>query len=310
LQIELPIEITEQKKKKMEKIVKINSTDQNGECLSINKDALLILNLKNLSHIRSWFAKEHPNYIEGGFVNREEVDKKELKMGFGRAKRILANCDLQINSLNEIFRFKFPKLSYICLIVRDYKNASEKLIKCFIFIQISLLIVLTADMNNILSYLIMTMIFLIVFNIPELSFQKENFLYKFILGSDNLSKDYVPPTFETISHLENMKFKDIERLRVKLKDKDKDKDSLFTKYRNMKKSIAKVQIIITTICNFLEKTKNLLLWKDPQRTTYFLILIFILYVFVSRLPIRIFMVFGGLLLPFFFYFLIILFSFG
>ena len=115
--------MTEQKKKKMEKtVVKINCTDQNGENLSPNNDGRLVLNLKNLSHIRSWFAKEHPNYIEGGFVNREEVDKKELKMGFGRAKRIVANCDLQINQLNEMFRFKFPKLSYICLIVRDYKN--------------------------------------------------------------------------------------------------------------------------------------------------------------------------------------------
>ena len=139
-------------------------------------------------------------------------------------------------------------------------------------------------MNNILSYITFTILFLIVFNIPALSFRKEN-----MFGLDIINPEFVEPVFETISQLDNRKFKDIERLRMKLKDKE----SILTKYRAMKKSIAKVQLIITTICNFLEKMKNLLLWKDPQRTTYFLILIFILFVFVSRLPIRVFVLLGG-----------------
>jgi len=90
--------------------------EQNQESVAIN-DAYLIVNLKNLSHIKSWFAKEHPNYCEGHYINREEVDKKELKMGFGRAKRIYSNINLQINNIDEIFRFKYPKLSYICFFV-------------------------------------------------------------------------------------------------------------------------------------------------------------------------------------------------
>ena len=149
-------------------------------------------------------------------------------------------------------------------------------------------------MNNILSYLTITIIILIIFNIPELSFRKDNFLYKHIVGFDNLNKEYVFPTIETITQQESRKFKDIERLRLKMKDKE----SILTKYRAMKKSIAKVQIIITSICNFLEKIKNLLLWKDPQRTTYFLVLMFILYVFVSRLPIRFFLLLGGFFIKF------------
>ena len=100
----------------MEKNVK--GGDINSENGGINNDAFLVINMKNLSHLKSWFAKEHPNYMEGMYINKEEVNKRELKMGFGRAKRIWANCALQINDINEIFRFKYPKLSYICLFVK------------------------------------------------------------------------------------------------------------------------------------------------------------------------------------------------
>lgn len=149
--------------------------------------------------------------------------------------------------------------------------------------------VLTADMNNILSYFMLTIILLLIFNIPDLTLRKDNFLYKYLVGFDNQNIDFVEPKIQTVSQVESKKFKDIERLCDKLKDKD----SILTKYRAMKKSIAKVQIIITTICDFLEKIKNLLLWKDPQRTTYFVILIFIIYVFVSRLPMRFFILLAG-----------------
>lgn len=100
----------------MEKSAKFANNEQGADSTSLN-EACLVVNLRNMSHIKSWFAKEHDNYIEGHYINKDEVDKKELKMGFGRAKRIFANCKLQINNINEIFRFKYPRLSYLCLIV-------------------------------------------------------------------------------------------------------------------------------------------------------------------------------------------------
>ena len=68
--------------------------------------------------------------------------------------------------------------------------------------------------------------------------------------------------------------------------KIKDNESYLSKYRAMKKSIAKMQFLIAKICNFIEKLKNLLKWSDPQKTFYFFIVIFILYVLVSRILIR------------------------
>ena len=128
-------------------------------------------------------------------------------------------------------------------------------------------------------------------NSPDLIVMKDNFLYRHIMALEYRNPDYVPATLKTISQQESLKFKHLDRLGMKLKDKE----SILAKYRAMKKSIAKVQIIICTICNFLEKVKNLLIWKDHQRTAYFLILTFIIYVFVSRLPIRFFILLGGFL---------------
>lgn len=84
------------------------------------------------------------------------------------------------------------------------------------------------------------------------------------------------------SILEARKFADINHLHMKIKDNE----SILSKYRAMKKSIAKMQFLIAKICNFIEKLKNLLTWSDPQKTFYFFIVIFILYVFVSRILIR------------------------
>lgn len=133
---------------------------------------------------------------------------------------------------------------------------------------------------------------LIIFNFPQISSKTNEFIKKFNL--DSLNPEFIEPEIETISQFESKKFKDIDRLFVKLKDNE----SILTKFRGLKKSIAQVQWIITTICNFLEKTKNLLLWKDPQKTTYFIILMFIIYVFVSRIPIRFFILLGGFFLFF------------
>lgn len=100
----------------MEKSTKANN-ENSGEQNPNNNDASIIVYMKNLSHAKSWFAKEHPFFIEGKFINKSVVDKKELKMGFSRVKRIVANCKVQINQINEVFRFKYPKISYISLIV-------------------------------------------------------------------------------------------------------------------------------------------------------------------------------------------------
>ena len=145
-------------------------------------------------------------------------------------------------------------------------------------------------MNNILSYISFMLMFFIIFNIPisEFSYRRDIFINKYLKG--DINKEYKEPLVETKTQVENQRFKNIESLDLR----DINNENLITRYNKMKKSIIQLRIIITYVCDFLEKIKNLVLWKDPQRTFFFLIFIFIFYVFASKLPIRIFVILGGL----------------
>ena len=88
------------------------------DILNCPEEPLLLINMRNLSHIKSWFAREHQDYVEGCYMDKKTVIKKELKMGFGRLKRIYANSKLSIRNFNNVFRFKYPRFSYFCLVVK------------------------------------------------------------------------------------------------------------------------------------------------------------------------------------------------
>lgn len=206
----------------------------------------LIINMRNLSHIKSWFAREHPNYVEGCFMDKKTVIKRELKMGFGRIKRIISNIRLIIRNLDDVFHFKYPRFSYFALIL-------------------SFLFGLFGDLNNILSYITFLIIVIIIYQYPEVKFRIDKILEKYFLNDKLINKDYVIPQIEKISSFESKKCADINRLRMKIKDTE----SILTKYRAMKKSIAKMQFFIMTICNFFEKIKNLANWSDPQKNILF-----------------------------------------
>jgi hypothetical protein len=43
---------------------------------------------------------------------------------------------------------------------------------------------------------------------------------------------------------------------------------------------------LDAICDFFEKTKNLIKWEEPRLTKYFLLFSIVLFIFVTFLPIR------------------------
>lgn len=50
-------------------------------------------------------------------MDKKNPNKKELKMGFGRMKRIVANVQLGVEGLDDVFHFKYPRFSYFIMIV-------------------------------------------------------------------------------------------------------------------------------------------------------------------------------------------------
>jgi hypothetical protein len=141
-------------------------------------------------------------------------------------------------------------------------------------------------MNQLLSYIILIFILITIYQHPVLEEIINNFLNQKFFAPEHRSKIYVNPLVQTIEQIETNKTADIQRFKMKIKDKE----SMYAKYQVMKKSIAKLQILLTKLCNFFEKMKNLTNWSDPQKTAFFLVFLLSAYTFTSTLPLRFFFV--------------------
>lgn len=65
----------------------------------------------------------------------------------------------------------------------------------------------------------------------------------------------------------------------------KDKGML-SSYRDAKKGTAATIQKIENVCDFVEKTRNLIQWEDLHMTRIFLLLLVVLFIFVTFLPLR------------------------
>lgn len=114
----------------------------------------------------------------------------------------------------------------------------------------------------------------------------KNFLKHFF--NENLINDnFIIPKVETIDHSECKKFSDINRFKGKLKS---TKRTYLDKIKLMKKSLAALQIYITTFCNLLEKISNLIIWREPQKTLNFYLFTIFCFFFTVRFPFRYFFI--------------------
>lgn len=73
-------------------------------------DSYLNFSLKNLSGFGSWFATQNS-------VNKMQLNKKELKIGYYRVKRLQGLFNLGKNDWKSVLRFKYPKFSCLTLLV-------------------------------------------------------------------------------------------------------------------------------------------------------------------------------------------------
>jgi len=69
-------------------------------------------------------------------------------------------------------------------------------------------------------------------------------------------------------------------------------DGLMKQYKTFKKSMALLDIALTTVSNFFEKWKNLIMWTDPQRTFYFIIFSVCAYCVIEAFSMRILLLFS------------------
>lgn len=104
------------------------------------------------------------------------MDKQELKVSFDRLKRILANQSLCLASLNEVFRFKFPVFSWVCLLG-------------------SLITTWVVQVNDLLSYLLCLLVVYILSQHPHLHLT--HLLSRLFFQPNHLNPTYSAPLVQT-----------------------------------------------------------------------------------------------------------------
>ncbi len=79
----------------------------------------------------------------------------------------------------------------------------------------------------------------------------------------------------------------------KWKYKIEDEDNLVTLLLLIKRILAGLTIMLTKTAGFFEKVKNLITWREPLRTSLFIVAGLIIYCVLSILPLRWVIIFGS-----------------
>ena len=131
-------------------------------------------------------------------------------------------------------------------------------------------------MDHLIENLLMMIIILTISKHDEVS----RYISKYI-NFDSLffkDKDFNPnyrnPLVFTITEAENRKILDPKKFQNMDANEQK---GIYQAYKTFKKSMAFLDITLTAISNFFEKSKNLIIWEDKRRSLYFMLFTFIAY---------------------------------
>ena len=183
-----------------------------------------------------------------------------------------------INSDTFIFYFFYPRFS-VC---------------CWIFLQ---LFIYFFDIHYLFTYFIVCLLWITLAWSPywkknitpilrKLFFSKKQMhkLLKGGAGINILSSDDINYVKSLNSLIDNNESEDVI---AQTKDNYNIKEkSFFDSIKDAKKGTAFTFLWIELICDFFEKLRNLFQWEDPTMSFYFLLLLIVLYIFVSFLPLK------------------------
>lgn len=112
LTMDLPFKYSDQKRKQILKSSNLNDNDLH--------DPIIHIKIKNLSTIKSYFAPQYSDYVEGVKMDSQKFVKQLFKLSLSRIKRVVAYIIVVIRDFNTIYYFKYPLFSSLCFIVSDY----------------------------------------------------------------------------------------------------------------------------------------------------------------------------------------------
>ncbi|EAR95709.2 PX domain protein (macronuclear) [Tetrahymena thermophila SB210] len=267
--INLPLDNTEQRVKQL---VKDGVKDQKEQEMQI------IVSLRNLSKFESIFAESSNNIYDGVKMNEQQKSiMRYYKINFNRYKSLCGHVFLFIWSFNDIFYQKYPKFSKL-------------------MIALILLYIWNADLNNILQHLIALFFFIIIVHNPKIYPYYKHFTEKHLFSEKH--PFYHEPQLYTKKMNDYIKMSQclskIKKFKNDIIVEEQIQFTLSQTYQQLKKSFYLLHEWISVVVNYCEKFKNLLTWKDQNRTYQFFIFLIFLYVVFTHIPIRYMLFFGSI----------------
>lgn len=256
---------------KLEKTEKKEKEAKEGK-EEVEKEKYLEIEIQDNTSITSLFEFHlNRNRVENRILNGDYSLKKYQEVVWRLKLFILAFEKFQ-NTQRILFYHNYPKFSLYCeifLVIFVYFFRPEML----------------------LSYLLMGLTIMLVLCSPQWKSSMAEKVNNFFFLPKHLNKDI------RITDIKTRAFVDEEMTKIKLRNEKKEineklqinnikKQGLFGKYNNFKKGSAKTLDNLEYFVDLFEKFKNLVAWSDDVMTQYFFILVFVLYIFVTFLPLR------------------------
>jgi len=255
-----------------ERVSEIGKDDKSKENIvdeaDLEVERYLEIEIYNFTSINSLYAFH---------LNRNRVENRVLEESYSLKKYQeviwrLKLCSLAFEKFKNAQRFIF------------YHNYPKFSLFCEIFM---ILFVYFFNSEQLMSYAISSLIMVLIINS---GFMSEHINWFFFLHHHR-NKDIKD------TQIKSQMFIDEELTKTKLKEeKEKidEKSSFYNikkrgilgRYNQFKQKSAKTLDKLEYVVDMFEKFKNLLLWKDELMTKYFLVILLILYAFLTFMPLR------------------------
>lgn len=121
-----------------------------------------------------------------------------------------------------------------------------------------------------------------IYKHPKIESQIKPLFTDIFFREDFRNPYYSVPMVKTLEDIATQKDLNTEKWKFKLVDED----NLVTQLLVIKRILTGISIGLTKAAGFCEKLKNIILWKEPARTSLFIFFGVILYCILALLPLR------------------------
>jgi len=210
------------------------------------------------------FLPVPPHFIEAD-PTPTKATMKQLKIASKRSKRVRILYTRSLKRIYQMFLWIYPKFSAVCMAL-------------YIILAIFL------PGQYVLPLIMLIFLSFILINNPKLAPYAKKFIDIVFSDKQRICK---PPKIQTIKETEFDTKSDVRIFEIEIKE------GVMDKWNKFKIDLVELQILLMEISCFLEKMRNLFLWEDPQKSSYFCIGVVMVAFVLYCIPFRALMLLLG-----------------